>query len=42
MGAKAAIKMIFPMAFFIFPTVFIVVIGPAIVGLVRNLAPLLK
>jgi tight adherence protein C len=42
LGAKAAIKMIFPMAFFIFPTVFIVVVGPAIVGIVRNLAPLLK
>jgi len=42
LGAKAAIKMIFPMAFFIFPTVFIVIVGPAIVGIVRNLAPLLK
>jgi tight adherence protein C len=42
LGAKAAIKMVFPMAFFIFPTVFIVIVGPAIVGIVRNLAPLLK
>jgi tight adherence protein C len=42
LGAKAAVKMIFPMAFFIFPMVFIILIGPAVVGLIKNLVPLLE
>ena len=41
LGAKAAIKLIFPMVLFIFPTVFIVLIGPAIVGLLRHVVTLL-
>ena len=42
MGAKAAIKMIFPLAIFIFPTIFIVLVGPAIIKIIRNLDQLLQ
>jgi tight adherence protein C len=42
MGAKAAIKMVFPMVLFIFPMVFIVTIGPAVIGLLKNLGTLLE
>jgi tight adherence protein C len=41
MGAKAAIKLVFPMVLFIFPTVFIVTIGPAVIGLLKNIVTLL-
>jgi tight adherence protein C len=36
---QAPIKMLFPMAFLIFPPIFIVVLGPAIPPLVRQFAP---
>jgi len=42
LGAKAAIKMMFPMVMFIFPMVFIVTVGPAIVTLFKGLANLLE
>jgi tight adherence protein C len=42
LGAKAAIKLIFPMVLFIFPTVFIVTIGPAVIGLLRNVVKLVN
>ena len=42
LGAKAAIKLLFPLVFFIFPMVFIVTIGPAIIGLLQNLEKLLE
>jgi len=35
----APIKMLFPIAFLIFPPVFIVVLGPAIPGIIRTFAP---
>ena len=35
----APIKMLFPMAFLIFPPIFIVVLGPAIPGIVKTFAP---
>jgi tight adherence protein C len=41
LGAKAAIKLVFPMVLFIFPTVFIVTIGPAVIALLRNIVTLL-
>ena len=41
LGAKAAIKLVFPMVLFIFPTVFIVTIGPAVIGLLKNIVTLL-
>ena len=42
LGAKAAIKLMFPLVLFIFPMVFIVTVGPAIVGLLKNLVNLLQ
>ena len=41
LGAKAAVKLVFPLVFFIFPMVFIVTVGPAIIGLIRNIGTLL-
>jgi tight adherence protein C len=38
MAAKTTIKMIPPLVFFIFPSLFIVLLGPAIITIVRNLA----
>ena len=42
MGAKAAIKLVFPMVLFIFPTVFIVTIGPAVIALLRHVVNLIQ
>ena len=42
LGAKAAIKLLFPLVFFIFPMVFIVTVGPAFIGLLQNLEKLLE
>jgi tight adherence protein C len=38
-AAKLAIKMIVPMVLFIFPAVFIVMLGPALINIVTNLIP---
>lgn len=40
-AAKLAIKMVVPMVLFIFPGVFIVVLGPAFIAIVRDLLPTL-
>ena len=38
-AAKLAIKMVLPMVLFIFPGVFIVILGPAFISIVRDLLP---
>jgi len=38
-AAKLAIKMVLPMVLFIFPGVFIVILGPAFIAIVRDLLP---
>jgi tight adherence protein C len=40
-AAKLAIKMVLPMVLFIFPGVFIVILGPAFISIVRDLLPTL-
>jgi tight adherence protein C len=41
-AAKLAIKMVIPMVLFIFPGVFIVILGPAFIAIVRDLLPTLN
>jgi tight adherence protein C len=41
-AAKMGVKMIPPMVLFVFPSIFIVVIGPAVIGFVRVLIPFLN
>lgn len=41
-AAKLGVKMIPPMVFFIFPSIFVVVLGPSIINLIREMLPLLK
>ena len=40
-AAKLAIKMIVPMVLFIFPAVFIVILGPPLLAILRELLPML-
>jgi tight adherence protein C len=40
-AAKLAIKMIVPMVLFIFPAVFIVILGPPMIAIIRELLPML-
>jgi tight adherence protein C len=40
-AAKLAIKMVIPMCLFIFPGVFIVILGPAFIAIIRDLLPTL-
>jgi tight adherence protein C len=40
-AAKVPTKMLFPLVMFIFPSVIMVVLGPALIQIVRNLGPLL-
>lgn len=41
-AAKLAIKMVIPMVLFIFPGVFIVILGPAFISIIRDLLPTLN
>jgi tight adherence protein C len=38
-AAKMSIKMIPPLAFFIFPAMFVILLGPAMIAIVRYLLP---
>jgi tight adherence protein C len=40
-AAKVPLKLLFPVIFFIFPSLFVVLLGPAMIGIFRNLLPTL-
>ena len=37
MAAKTTIKMVFPLVFFIFPSMFIVLLAPAVISIIHNM-----
>jgi tight adherence protein C len=42
LAAKLPVKLLLPLIFFIFPSIFVVVIGPACIKMVRVLFPALN
>jgi tight adherence protein C len=42
LGAKTTVKLIFPLVLFIFPSIFIVLLGPAVILIARNMADVFK
>jgi tight adherence protein C len=40
-AAKSAVKMVFPLVLFIFPAIFVVLVGPGIIKIIKNLLPAL-
>jgi tight adherence protein C len=40
-AAKTAVKLIFPLVLFIFPGIFVILVGPAAITMVREMFPLL-
>ena len=42
MAAKTTVKLVFPLVLFIFPSIFIVLLGPAIISIAQNLGGIFK
>jgi tight adherence protein C len=41
-AAKTAVKLIFPLVIFIFPGIFVILVGPAAITMVRDMFPMMS